>query len=338
VITSAEEKKEEKKEEVVPTAEDIVHYSGLKDTTVSKKDCGSVSSAQPQSYQQPSPVFPKPLFDEQKSPVAKKQSSKSQASTKLPVQVPKHNDRPAPSLQEILDQPTTRAAPTESQLPSRPEAVNRDENIQTFGPNFKEEEKAPRKHFTEQIKVNEQRFRQWEQKLIAERDRLNKDLEASHAVIKRLEGEVNNLQAPPQTPKPTIRDQGTQKHKPATRDQDTQTPSTWATTRDQVTPTEASTDAPIQELKLRDKPALPLRGILKKSSNTPSSTTEPRTQEKTSENARLELLLPGMLKWLSEERMGPEQATQSAKPDLPRPAQQDPVPPSTLQPSQTRLT
>jgi cell division control protein 12 len=61
-------------------------------------------------------------------------------------------------------------------------------------PKFKEEEEALRKRFTEQVKVEEQRFRQWEQKLIAERDRLNKDLEASHAEIKRLETEVDSLQ------------------------------------------------------------------------------------------------------------------------------------------------
>ncbi|WPB06293.1 Septin spn4 [Cercospora beticola] len=61
-------------------------------------------------------------------------------------------------------------------------------------PKFKEEEEALRKRFTEQVKVEEQRFRQWEQKLIAERDRLNKDLEQSHAVIKQLEAEVETLQ------------------------------------------------------------------------------------------------------------------------------------------------
>ncbi|QIX01640.1 hypothetical protein AMS68_007157 [Peltaster fructicola] len=61
-------------------------------------------------------------------------------------------------------------------------------------PKFKEEEEALRKRFTEQVKVEEQRFRQWEQKLISERDRLNKDLEQSHAVIKQLEGEVEALQ------------------------------------------------------------------------------------------------------------------------------------------------
>ncbi|SMQ53138.1 unnamed protein product [Zymoseptoria tritici ST99CH_3D7] len=61
-------------------------------------------------------------------------------------------------------------------------------------PKFKEEEEQLRKRFTEQVKVEEQRFRQWEQKLISERDRLNKDLEQSHAVIKQLELEVEGLQ------------------------------------------------------------------------------------------------------------------------------------------------
>ncbi|EAL85997.1 Septin spn4 [Aspergillus fumigatus] len=61
-------------------------------------------------------------------------------------------------------------------------------------PKFKEEEEALRKRFTEQVKVEEQRFRQWEQKLISERDRLNKDLEATHAAIKALEQEIEALQ------------------------------------------------------------------------------------------------------------------------------------------------
>jgi cell division control protein 12 len=48
-------------------------------------------------------------------------------------------------------------------------------------PKFKEEEENLRKRFTEQVKKEEARFRQWEQKLISERDRLNKDLETTHA-------------------------------------------------------------------------------------------------------------------------------------------------------------
>jgi cell division control protein 12 len=81
-------------------------------------------------------------------------------------------------------------------------------------PKFKEEEEQLRKRFTEQVKAEESRFRQWEQhvserftyfvplltmtfttsQLIAERDRLNKDLELAHSAIKQLEAELDNLQ------------------------------------------------------------------------------------------------------------------------------------------------
>ncbi|CAG8760710.1 1215_t:CDS:2, partial [Rhizophagus irregularis] len=57
------------------------------------------------------------------------------------------------------------------------------------------EEEALRKRFTEQVKQEENRFRQWEQHLIAERDRLNKDLEAEHSHIKSLEQELETIQA-----------------------------------------------------------------------------------------------------------------------------------------------
>ncbi|KAK7031290.1 Septin spn4 [Paramarasmius palmivorus] len=60
-------------------------------------------------------------------------------------------------------------------------------------PKFREEEEQLRRRFTEQVKGEEARFRQWEQHLIAERDRLNKDLEIAHAAIKQLEAELDNL-------------------------------------------------------------------------------------------------------------------------------------------------
>ncbi|KZW03149.1 Septin [Exidia glandulosa HHB12029] len=61
-------------------------------------------------------------------------------------------------------------------------------------PKFKEEEEGLRRRFTEQVKAEEARFRQWEQHLIAERDRLNKDLELAHSAVKQLEAELDNLQ------------------------------------------------------------------------------------------------------------------------------------------------
>ncbi|PVU84760.1 hypothetical protein BB559_005152 [Furculomyces boomerangus] len=59
---------------------------------------------------------------------------------------------------------------------------------------FKDEEETLRKRFTEKVKLEENRFRQWEQKLIAERDRLNKDLETEHSLVKQLESEVEAVQ------------------------------------------------------------------------------------------------------------------------------------------------
>ncbi|KAH6583746.1 hypothetical protein BASA60_001267 [Batrachochytrium salamandrivorans] len=60
---------------------------------------------------------------------------------------------------------------------------------------MKEDEEALRKRFTEQVRQEESRFRQWEQKLISERDRLNKDLEEHHKLVKDLEHEYEDAQA-----------------------------------------------------------------------------------------------------------------------------------------------
>ncbi|KAI9017371.1 Septin-domain-containing protein [Gaertneriomyces semiglobifer] len=58
---------------------------------------------------------------------------------------------------------------------------------------MKDEEEALRKRFTEQVRMEENRFRQWEQRLIAERDRLNKDLESQHKQVKALEEDLDEL-------------------------------------------------------------------------------------------------------------------------------------------------
>lgn len=60
-------------------------------------------------------------------------------------------------------------------------------------PKYKKEEEELRKTFTNQVRVEEQRFRQWEQNLISERDRLNKDLEETHSAIRSLEEDIENL-------------------------------------------------------------------------------------------------------------------------------------------------
>ncbi|KAI7899548.1 Septin-domain-containing protein [Cokeromyces recurvatus] len=58
---------------------------------------------------------------------------------------------------------------------------------------YREREEMLRKEFTEQVKKEEARFRQWEAQLMAERDQLNRDLEMRHAQIKALEAELEAL-------------------------------------------------------------------------------------------------------------------------------------------------
>lgn len=60
-------------------------------------------------------------------------------------------------------------------------------------PKFKQEEDALKKFFTEQVKAEEQRFRQWETNIVNERNRLNKDLEEMQDNLKLLEEQVRKL-------------------------------------------------------------------------------------------------------------------------------------------------
>lgn len=59
---------------------------------------------------------------------------------------------------------------------------------------YKEEEDQLRRCFTEQVKSKEAVFRQWEQRLIAERDKLNKDLEQEHNHITALTTEIKLIE------------------------------------------------------------------------------------------------------------------------------------------------
>lgn len=61
-------------------------------------------------------------------------------------------------------------------------------------PKFKEEEDALKKFFTDQVKAEEQRFRQWESNIVSERERLNLDLEGLQSKLKTLEEQVKKLQ------------------------------------------------------------------------------------------------------------------------------------------------
>lgn len=57
----------------------------------------------------------------------------------------------------------------------------------------KVDEAALRTRFTEQVRIEANRFRQWEQRLISERDRLNKDLEMQHKSVKAVEDELEDI-------------------------------------------------------------------------------------------------------------------------------------------------
>ncbi|KAJ3343718.1 hypothetical protein HDU93_006630 [Gonapodya sp. JEL0774] len=59
---------------------------------------------------------------------------------------------------------------------------------------MKEDEENMRRRFTELVRQEENRFKSWEQKLLSERDRLNKDLEESHMQVKKLSDEVRGLE------------------------------------------------------------------------------------------------------------------------------------------------
>lgn len=79
--------------------------------------------------------------------------------------------------------------PNASNVPLRAPARKLSHN-----PKYKEEENALKKYFTDQVKAEEQRFRQWEQNIVNERIRLNGDLEEIQNKVKKLEDQVRSLQ------------------------------------------------------------------------------------------------------------------------------------------------
>ena len=75
---------------------------------------------------------------------------------------------------------------------SRKEAGVPEFEIEEDGETF--EENSLKKYFTDQVKAEEQRFRQWEQNIVNERVRLNNDLEEVQNKVKKLEEQVRALQ------------------------------------------------------------------------------------------------------------------------------------------------
>lgn len=64
-----------------------------------------------------------------------------------------------------------------------------------FEGKMKDEEESLRRRFTDQVRKEETRFKEWEARLVAERDRLNADLANSHTVNRKLEKEIEELKA-----------------------------------------------------------------------------------------------------------------------------------------------
>lgn len=64
----------------------------------------------------------------------------------------------------------------------------------TNNPQFVEEEKKLKRYFAEQLRNEDQRFKQWKQNIYTEKNRLNHDLAQLQAQMKKLEEEVRVLQ------------------------------------------------------------------------------------------------------------------------------------------------
>ncbi|KAI3645033.1 hypothetical protein MP228_011197 [Amoeboaphelidium protococcarum] len=69
-------------------------------------------------------------------------------------------------------------------------SINRDQ----FESHLKHEDEKFRARLAQKVQIEEVRFRQWEAKLVSERDRLMKNLESEHAALKQLLAEVEQLE------------------------------------------------------------------------------------------------------------------------------------------------
>ncbi|AOA64838.1 Component of the septin ring, required for cytokinesis [Komagataella phaffii CBS 7435] len=90
---------------------------------------------------------------------------------------------------EELHYETYRSLRLSDDVPERSHEISRINN-----PKFLEEEKALRQAFSNQVKVEEQRFKQWEQNINTERARLNHDLSEIQEQIKQMEDQIKKLE------------------------------------------------------------------------------------------------------------------------------------------------
>jgi cell division control protein 12 len=64
-----------------------------------------------------------------------------------------------------------------------------------FEGQMKQSEQKFRDRLAEKVKQEDSRFRQWEQRLVAERSRLMKNLETEHAALKTLAKEIDAMES-----------------------------------------------------------------------------------------------------------------------------------------------
>ncbi|KAI4697346.1 uncharacterized protein J4E84_000475 [Alternaria hordeiaustralica] len=228
--------------------------------------------------------------------------NKARASSELPVQKSKPNDRLAPPTQKMVKQPATaRPLADKLPLPSNSESSTQVQHTQTPPP-AQLQQPAKSKPPTQ--------VQHTQTPLPAQPAKAKAAIQAQTQLPAQSQQSKTSVQAqgtqtetwtpplPPVTPKNPTRDQGTNtepwtpplppvKPKNATRDQGTQT-EPWfgpqpparpeSITRNQGAQTQASSSsAPESKSHGRSKP--PLRGILKKSTASPSASTGPRNQE-----------------------------------------------------------
>ncbi|KAI4655331.1 hypothetical protein J4E93_000043 [Alternaria ventricosa] len=241
------------------------------------------SSAPLEAHRALSPSPLKEQLGETREPT-EDQGNKVRASTELP-QKPKLNDRPAPPTQEMVKQPATaRPLADKPQLPSKPQSSTEVQQTQAPPPAQLQQPPKSKPPIQAQTQLPVQSQRPSKSKTSVQ--------------VQGTQTEHWTPPLPPVTPKNPTRDQGTNtepwtpqrppfKPKTPTRDQGTQTepwfepqpPAKHETiTRNQGAQAQVpSSSAPKPKSHGRAEP--PLRGILKKSTASPSASTRPQNQE-----------------------------------------------------------
>jgi len=292
----------EEKQDTIVAADDAVCRPKVKDEAA-PRNSSDESSAPLEAHRALSPPPRKEPLGETREPT-EDQGDKVRASTGLP-QKPKPNDRLVPPTQEMVKQPeTARPLADKPQLPSKSQSSTKVQ--QTQSPPPAQLQQPPKSKPPTQVQHTQtpppaqppksEAPIQAQTQLPAQSQRPSKS--KTSVQVQGTQTEHWTPPLPPVTPKNPTRDQGTNtepwtpplppvKPKNATRDQGTQT-EPWVEpqppakpepiTRNQGAQTQVScSSAP--EPKSHGRAKSPLRGILKKSTASPSASTGPQNQE-----------------------------------------------------------